>query len=160
MKQCVKCIENKPYTDFAVDKHNKDGYTYNCKKCRALAAKLHPSNSKESRDKKNLKHKEKRKEYYSKPENKLKFKDQTLRRTFGIGIEDYNILFINQNGLCAICNNPQVSTRNKSLAIDHSHKSGKIRGLLCDNCNRAIGLLKDDIAILKSAIRYLEGNND
>lgn len=62
---------------------------------------------------------------------------------------------------CQICgrsadDNITLSKRKRSLCLDHDHKTGKLRGVLCDRCNRGIGLLKDDIRILKSAISYLE----
>ena len=59
-----------------------------------------------------------------------------------------------QNHCCAICSAPQSSFKNK-LAIDHCHKTGKVRGLLCSNCNHALGKFKDKISILKKAIEYL-----
>ncbi|KPK13993.1 MAG: hypothetical protein AMJ56_00350 [Anaerolineae bacterium SG8_19] len=64
-----------------------------------------------------------------------------------------------QNGVCAICNQPETHMRNgklKALAVDHDHKSGAIRGLLCSDCNTGIGKLKDDHKVLQSAIQYLE----
>ncbi len=61
------------------------------------------------------------------------------------------MLFLNQNGGCAICGQPQE----RRLHVDHDHKTGRIRGLLCGSCNRAIGLLKESVASLASAIGYL-----
>lgn len=67
-----------------------------------------------------------------------------------------------QNRLCAICGNPETRIiRGKSiLSVDHNHKTGKVRALLCNNCNQGIGKLKDNIDILKLAIEYLEKHND
>jgi hypothetical protein len=61
-------------------------------------------------------------------------------------------MILSQNNLCAICNNP---SKNKALAIDHNHKTGEVRGLLCHHCNLAIGLFKEDIDVFTSAIKYL-----
>lgn len=58
-----------------------------------------------------------------------------------------------QDYCCAICGKHQPKKR---LAIDHDHKTGKIRGLLCSNCNTALGLLKDNISIAESAVKYLK----
>jgi hypothetical protein len=68
-----------------------------------------------------------------------------------------------QNWLCVICGEPETSVSVKSgeireLAIDHCHTHGHARGLLCNNCNRAIGLLKDDPAILRKAADYLDSH--
>lgn len=72
-------------------------------------------------------------------------------------------MFTEQGGVCAICNQPETHTSSRSrrvkmLAIDHDHKTGHIRGLLCNNCNRAIGLLGDDIETLLNAVEYLRSN--
>jgi hypothetical protein len=74
--------------------------------------------------------------------------------------ESYSQLFKEQNGVCKICQSPETvtngrSTKVKDLAIDHDHKTNKVRGLLCSNCNRALGLLQDKSAIVKSAYEYL-----
>lgn len=81
-------------------------------------------------------------------------------RKFGITHAEYAELYKRQNGLCAICFMPETATRNgkvKSLAVDHCHESGNIRGLLCSDCNTGIGKLKEDKSILLAAIRYLDG---
>ena len=79
-----------------------------------------------------------------------------MKSSYGIEIKDYDVMFANQNGVCAICSgNPPNGQRKKRLNIDHCHTTGNVRGLLCDACNRAIGLLKDSTEILGSAIQYL-----
>lgn len=59
-----------------------------------------------------------------------------------------------QKGLCAICETPQDAAKRR-FAIDHCHKSGKVRGILCSNCNSALGMFKDSIPMMKRAITYL-----
>jgi 5-methylcytosine-specific restriction endonuclease McrA len=76
-------------------------------------------------------------------------------RKFNITLEDYNKMFAEQEGCCAICNKHQ-SEFDKALAIDHDHKSGEVRGLLCMPCNTALGKFRDDTNLLQSAIRYLD----
>lgn len=78
----------------------------------------------------------------------------SLKRKYGISIGDYNILFLKQDGKCAICGVHQKDLK-KKLSVDHNHGTGKVRGLLCPNCNSAIGMLKDDPLMLKAAIDYL-----
>lgn len=77
--------------------------------------------------------------------------------------EDYEKMYNKQGGVCAICKNPETTSHNsyrtektKRLAIDHSHVTKKIRGLLCQGCNVSLGGFKDSIDILKAAILYLE----
>lgn len=72
------------------------------------------------------------------------------------GASTYEQLFALQNGVCAICKEPEKCGRYKTLSVDHCHETGAIRGLLCNTCNRAIGLLKDSAAALRAAADYLE----
>jgi len=77
-----------------------------------------------------------------------------LKRNFGITPERYTELEQSQNSKCAICHGVQPSGRR--LAVDHCHDTGKVRGLLCNPCNTAIGLLGDDPERLRAAVSYLE----
>jgi hypothetical protein len=91
--------------------------------------------------------------------NRRALSDGERKRRFGITPQEYEKRFNSQNGVCAICFNPETATRLgkiKALSVDHCHKTGAIRGLLCSDCNTGIGKLKDDPKVLQSAIRYLE----
>lgn len=77
-------------------------------------------------------------------------KDKRLQRTYGIGLNEYANMYEEQNGKCAICDE-----KKDVLCVDHCHTTSKVRGLLCHQCNQAIGLLSDDIGRLNNAIRYL-----
>jgi len=77
-----------------------------------------------------------------------------LKSLYGIDIKEYNRLFEIQHGKCAICGKHQTEEK-KALSVDHCHATGAVRGLLCGNCNRGIGMLGDDIENLKCAIIYL-----
>jgi hypothetical protein len=81
------------------------------------------------------------------------YRRQSLKYNFGITLEEYDALFDSQDGKCAICLLPPSG---RQLAVDHDHKTGKIRGLLCTKCNVALGLLNDDIGRLFLAIEYLK----
>jgi len=87
-------------------------------------------------------------------------RERGLRVLYGITLQQYEVMLQTQNGVCAICKNPEIAVnkRNKirNLSIDHNHTSKKIRGLLCHLCNRALGLLKDSPDICKRAAQYLE----
>lgn len=86
------------------------------------------------------------------------YRNMELKKRFGITIDDYNKMLENQKGLCEICNKKPDGDTNKTriLAVDHCHESGKIRALLCNLCNSALGGFKDNIQNLKNAIVYLE----
>lgn len=73
----------------------------------------------------------------------------------------YTQMLISQNNVCASCEKPEIakssySNNIKGLAVDHCHKTGQVRGLLCNRCNVAIGLMYDDIKLLEKAIAYLK----
>jgi hypothetical protein len=78
-------------------------------------------------------------------------------RIYGIDVPDYERMLEEQGGGCYICGKKPDK---RALDIDHDHETGKVRGLLCSNHNRAIGLLNDDITILAKAIQYLARDND
>lgn len=95
--------------------------------------------------------------------NKERFKGYSLRRDYGISIEDYQELFEKQGGVCAICGRPDGDEKgnnngSKSLAVDHDHETGVVRGLLCSMCNKGIGSLMDSRALLRKAIEYLDAH--
>lgn len=76
-----------------------------------------------------------------------------IKRKYGLTEENYKKLSNNQNNVCAICEKECSTGRN--LAVDHCHETGKIRGLLCRNCNVGISLFKDSSNLLKKAAHYL-----
>lgn len=80
---------------------------------------------------------------------------QYLNR-YGITLGEYNQLLKDQNGGCAICGTADVGKGRKYFCIDHNHKTGKVRGLLCPKCNQGIGLLQDSPRILITAAEYLK----
>lgn len=77
-----------------------------------------------------------------------------LKRLFNLTKEEYEKMLFRQNGVCAICNDSKKNTRR--LSVDHCHKTGRIRGLLCVECNMTLGLVKDKVDRLKSMIKYLK----
>lgn len=91
-----------------------------------------------------------KKRFYQK--NKSKWVAQNLK-IYGLTVIQFSQMLEQQNGLCAICRN---GSNHKKLQVDHDHATGKVRALLCNSCNTALGLAKDDINRLKSFIQYLE----
>ena len=93
-------------------------------------------------------------------------RNENYKRRYGITLEEYSKMHISQKGLCAICENPETTIDKRSgaiknLSVDHCHDTGKVRGLLCNNCNRGIGLLKDSSIIIYKAAKYvLDGGID
>jgi hypothetical protein len=136
------------------DRSEKNGgvqYLVKCAKC----GEIHKRNSK------HLKHGHEAKNCKAyKPPNKL-FEDRRdgiIRRQYGITLADYEQMLHEQNYKCAICGN-EDEVEGRRLAIDHCHNSGKVRGLLCGKCNRALGLFYDNQELLENAISYLKKNS-
>lgn len=73
-------------------------------------------------------------------------------RLYGITVEEYELTLSGQGGVCAICGNPPI---NRRLAVDHDHKTGETRGLLCWRCNRTLAALDDNPALALSVAGYL-----
>jgi len=85
-----------------------------------------------------------------------KVREGAWRRRYGITRDDYNRMLEEQGDSCAICKTMEVGRNHTHFHVDHDHKTGKIRGLLCDLCNRGLGYFKDDPFLLGKAIKYLE----
>jgi len=83
-----------------------------------------------------------------------KYRDWWLQRKYNITSQDYERLLKEQKWLCAICHQPNRG-RWKVLSVDHDHRTGKVRGLLCTHCNRQLGFLRDDPVRMHNLIRYL-----
>jgi hypothetical protein len=82
-----------------------------------------------------------------------------LKKNYGLTLDKYNAILASQNGVCAICSQPEkvkIKGQLIRLAVDHWHDTGRVRGLLCAACNRAIGGLQHDQTLLRAAIEYLQ----
>ena len=90
-------------------------------------------------------------------------KARALRDSFDLSLADYGNMLVTQAGKCAICDRSETHMRNgkvKALAVDHDHKTGKIRALLCFDCNTGLGKFQDDQQVLLSAAEYLKKHSD
>jgi len=154
-KYCGKCDKVKPISNFGSDRKRKYGLTSACKACRNPQSKAWRDKNKEYVKEINKKSRDKRKEYYSDPERMLKYRNLELKRKFGITHEQYEKILAQQKGICAICKKFRLNKGKKYMAIDHCHKSGKIRGILCHFCNRGLGSFEDSQDFLINAIKYL-----
>lgn len=141
-KQCFTCKKIKSVENFYKRK-NKIGINSNCKKC-------------DSKYKKELI-----------KNNPIKRKHQSKKdalKIYNLTIEKFLLLVKKQNNKCAICSNGETNKHKngliKNLSVDHCHKTGKIRGLLCGNCNRGLGMFKDEIYLLQKAKEYLGKNGN
>ena len=140
-KKCNKCGEIHSIENFSKNNKTKDGLEYSCKNCKKeyhFANRSKRIQAKREWDKRN-------------PD---KIRAQGLKK-YGLTIPDYDEMFKKQNGKCLICGVDQSELK-KSLFVDHCHNTNKIRGLLCNLCNRGIGSFRDNINLLEQAIKYLK----
>lgn len=134
-KKCTICAAIKPLNEFHIVKPKRGG-TFpqsRCKQCNQIYCK----------------------NWFAQNSHKLFMagRKSHLKHQYGITVEQYEELMIIQKGRCAICQ--QLCPTGNSLSVDHHHDSGKVRGLLCRNCNSALGYSKENLAILQRMIDYL-----
>lgn len=179
MKTCKKCKEPKPDTAFYKDAAKAGGLTSFCGDCiktrvkkyrrdnlakvRAQQKERHKENPEPARQRASTWHMRNHARHIAymavrRKNNPRAIKSQRLKAAFGITLEQYEEMLESQGGVCAICYRPpEANSRSKKqLAVDHCHKTGAIRGLLCANCNNALGLFKDSHLILFSEQYYLQ----
>lgn len=145
MKICNKCLIEKDEKEFFKDAASSDGRYSICKSCKTKSTLQWRSKNKD------LYNKNMREYQASHKDNR---RNCDYKRTYGITLEDFNRILTAQNGLCAICGKSNASSK-RHFAIDHCHKTGKVRGILCYGCNRALHIL-DSEELLKKALTYLE----
>ena len=139
MKPCNICNQSKPLTEFYQTVRNGSPYGYHGK-CKSCYVK-------------------KQQENY----DPIKKRDENLKRVYGIGIEEYNTLLEKQNNRCAICESTDPKGRKSGRGggvdvfyVDHDHKTGNVRGLLCNICNRTMGYVGENSNVLEEMIKYLQ----
>ena len=131
MKQCSKCNEEKPLEEFYKHSGFLDGRNNRCIVC-----------YKASRA----------------PRNKQQAAEYNILRRYGLTVAQYTALYDSQNGCCAICQE-HIDVFGRGTHVDHCHTGGHVRGLLCSQCNKGLGMFRDNIENLGSAIKYLENDN-
>ena len=161
MKRCTKCDMVKPLTDFYRASGTRDGHRSDCKPCNLAAQRRRyeadPDAAKarvkrwqqENSERLNAYRRDRRTE----PEVKRADRAGHLKRKYGITIEQYETLLAEQGGGCAICGRkprPDIS-----LHVDHDHRTGQLRGILCFRCNNALGDFDDDAGLLQQALGYV-----
>ena len=171
-KKCIKCNKALSVDNYTRNAQSKDGLSHICVKCVA---------EKRGMDKgrvctKCLKYKE-YKHFHKRKSCKVTGRNSQCKscvnltrrssfnynnnmmtvslKKYGIKIDDYDKMYENQGGKCAICETRDFGSR-KRPCIDHCHESGEVRGLLCSRCNTAIGMFDDNTTTIKRAIDYLE----
>lgn len=141
MKVCYRCKKSKPFSAFHKKSAAKDGLQASCKKCNNNSAREWQQANPEK-----FEEIWKRNSYGDTAILKRK------ARRYGLTLEELVFLFEKTNGKCEICG----KAPRKTLCVDHCHKTGKVRGLLCEICNKSLGGFYDSVETLESAIKYLK----
>jgi hypothetical protein len=143
-KLCKVCNQNKPFNQFYAEPRVSDGCTARCKACIKAAATARYSINKESILAEN-------KAQYSPEKERAK----KLHRTYGLSVELYDHMLKEQGYKCKLCSSTNPQHNYGRFVVDHCHTSGKVRGLLCGECNLMLGKSKDNVNTLQNAISYL-----
>ena len=165
IKQCSKCKKKLDISFFWKKGRSKDGLDTYCIKCRKAIQKKWLEKNKEKskhgrrryylKNKDNLYRKKKERERVNPEKTKQQRKRYTwrskLKRLYGISEEIHNEMVLNQLGRCAIC-----GTSSKGLVVDHNHRTGKVRGLICSTCNIHLGYYEKDKTFHEKATKYLK----
>jgi hypothetical protein len=126
MKCCSTCKEEKPLSEFYTKRSN-------CKVCSNKAVNNWKQNNKEK--------------------NQRTLQKAKLKAKYGLTLEQYEDMVKEQKGVCYIC---KCENPTRKLNVDHCHKTGKVRKLLCDKCNMTLGLINDSQELLKQFLFYLK----
>lgn len=135
-KRCGGCAEVKPLTLFHKRAQRVDGFSHICKSCKSSEAKKRNAD----------------------PLRKERNRDVKYRLKYGITTADVSAMARQQGGKCAICDKPETPQRR--LVVDHNHKTGAVRSLLCGTCNSLLGYGSEDPKIFLAAIQYVERHNN
>lgn len=151
-KYCPGCKEQKKLSEFPPNKSYALGIESRCRACKAAYMKAHRKANPDQYKAYDRKHKDK---VRNDPQHKLDRQNQRLKSKYGISLEIYNKMVADRNNKCDICGMDGSLVRYGKLKVDHDHSTGEIRGLLCDKCNFAIGLLNDNPTLIGKVLEYL-----
>lgn len=127
-KRCSVCKCDKKVFEFNRDCGARDGLQSYCRICTRSRSKKHSS------------------------ENPDESRRRSYKRNYGLSLEQYDQMLLEQGGVCAICNQPELK---RSLSVDHDHATGEVRALLCDRCNQGLGRFLDRAYLIDKAAIYL-----
>lgn len=171
-KRCYKCKQTKiRESDFHKAKNRHDGHSPHCKECRSKSNKRRYDDvtadpvrrearkskqrvSQRNRLRTNADARASMSAYQKSPAGRLVKKRSKIKSKYGLNWDSFTTLFESQDGKCAGCASPLHMT--KEACVDHDHRTGRVRGILCHPCNRALGAVRDNTEVLRALIQYLE----
>lgn len=161
VKKCTRCGVRRPYSSFSKSSKHKYGLSNWCKYC-------HKDYRIENRDRQReynrdwcLRNKDRL--TAKRRENSFEKKKYDTLRKYGLTYEGYQRMMLQQEGACKICKflfDDSIESKYPDKPhVDHDHRTGKVRGLLCLSCNHGLGKFKDSVTLLVEAIAYLESSD-
>lgn len=166
MKTCSKCGKEKTLEKFVRSRRSREGVCSVCKVCVAKANRANYLINRETYLAKRQEYRQKNMElvkaqqqrYSAKPEVRERRRRRHLQKYDGMSLESYNIILEAQGRVCKIC--ASTATHQRGLVVDHDHKTGKVRGIICHHCNTALGNAFDSIPRLQALIAYLQKHEE
>lgn len=149
MKTCTGCSQTKSRSDFPRRATSPDGLAYRCKECTNAASRSWSERNPDRRAVINRAYRERHAAVLPARE-----RANNLLYRYGITDDEYDAMVEVQQGRCAVCRQEPDGR----LFVDHDHRTGQNRGLLCHNCNLGLGHFKDDPDVLRAALDYLEAS--
>lgn len=143
VKFCSKCKKKKFISEFGKNKQTTTGLSCWCKLCKCEDSKIFRKNNPELMKKQSRR-------------LKLKFR-------YGLTPDEYDQMFKEQNGLCAICGKKETQCNQygiQRLSVDHNHQNGKVRQLLCNRCNLLVGPMENNLELVDVVLDYLKEHNE
>lgn len=145
-KVCSKCRDTKPLDEFWKDSRYRGGYQHQCKSCKY---KGNEEWRKRNREAVNAKQRA-----YQRANPDVE-RRSWVKKKYGMSWDDYQFFVELHGGCCEVCGRGEAE-EGRLLSVDHCHATGRNRGLLCGNCNRALGLLHDDVRRIRELADYME----
>jgi len=160
MKRCARCKIEQDISQFNKNGQQKDGRHVYCKSCvKKYSSRFYQDNrdtiikreqSRRAQDPQKFKDYNKR----YRVEYAEELRDKRISKMYGLSLEEWSKLFERQHYRCAICQTDKSGKKNWST--DHDHRTKKVRGILCSNCNNGLGRFKDNVESLLNAAKYLK----
>jgi Recombination endonuclease VII len=168
MQKCSVCKRILPYSCFGKPSRTKNGIRHQCLECRRIeetayrvanADKIRERSRENARKRRDARNESYRNRTRNDPDFRDKQVERGLFRRYGISVEDREKLYEQQNHACAICGIPRTEKMTpagykRNMSVDHDHKTGEVRGLLCPVCNSALGFIESDRH--QKALAYLD----
>lgn len=150
---CIRCGERRPIDDFYKDKRSLNGRIRRCSRCH----RAHQDSWKKA-NAPSVAAANRAWRIRNREASHRKYRRRWLRKNYGITVEQYEEMLSAQDGRCAICGSMETSSERgklRRLSVDHDHRTGKVRHLLCNRCNRVLGFIKEDRDLLRKVDSYL-----